>query len=114
MSILAIANPTSVAILLGLLAASLAFIVIILLKKLSAGKPHAAPAAPAAPVLNAHNAVPPPPPAVDNAAALVAVLAAAAYEMLGEPVRIVSVRSVPDAWSLEGRHRLFNSHHPLR
>ena len=115
MSLFAIANPTSVNILLGILVAILAFTAFVLVRKSlanrrveSADKPQT----PAAPVLNAHHAAPVVAGPAPDESVLIAVLAAAAYEALGEPVRVVSFRSVPDAWSIEGRARLFNSHHP--
>ncbi len=115
MSLLALANPTSVNILIGILLAVLAFTAFVLLRKAAANKcakTEEKKPEPAAPVLNAHHATALAPALPVDESVLIAVLSAAAYEMLGAPVRVVSFRSVPDAWSIEGRARLFNSHHP--
>jgi hypothetical protein len=68
--------------------------------------------APAAPAM-----VTPPPPAAADAplsARTLIILAAAATEACGEPVRIIAIRehAPPNAaaWSLEGRRHIFASH----
>ncbi len=108
-----IANPVSAGILIGVVLVLVGFVSIVLARKLCTGGEQAAAKAtpaPQPPVLNQHAGTPVAP--APSANALIAVLAAAAYEALGQPVRIVMVRSVPDAWSLSGRNTLQASHKP--